>query len=187
MTYLLNLVPASPAFDDTLKKYRSDFEDAAAHFNHQSLHTRNPKALRILDIRDSLLVLELTAKVELPAPAKALRLFTQYLLEHSTISRYTYHSCLFRSVRIADPPPAVSPAGQPAEVLVMDRLTRLLVGELPHRSEYFAALQTLLDCCQDMEGPCLKKYLARMRELMLAEARELGHVPPMTERGDQAV
>ncbi len=178
MTYLLNLVPASPAFDNTLKKYSGDFDRAVMHFNRKSVHTRNPKSLRILDVQDTLLVMELTAKIELPAPAKALRQFTQYLLEHSDIRRYTYHSCLFRSVRISKPSPVASPCKQTAEVLVMDTLTRLLVGELPNRSEYFAVFQMLLECSQDMEERCLKKYLTRMQELTLAEARELGHIPP---------
>ena len=175
MTYLLNLVPASPAFDDTLKKYAADFQAAADYFVCQSAHTRNPKTLKIIEIQDSLLVLELTAKIELPAPAKALRLFTQYLLEHSALQTYVYHRCLFRSARVVTPSQVASPVGQSAEVQVMDALTRMLIGEKPNRQEYFSVFKAVLDCSRDMEDSCLKKYLARVQELIVAEARALGH------------
>lgn len=175
MTYLLNLVPASPSFDDTLKKYTADIQAAVDYFVCQSAHTRNPKTLKVVEVQDSLLVLELTTKIALPAPAKALRLFTQYLLEHSALKIYVYHRCLFRSVRVANPPQAASPSGQSAQVQVMDALTRMLVGEAPNGPDYFAVFKALLDCSRDMETSCLKKYLDRIQEHITAEARALGH------------
>ena len=179
MQYLLNLTMANPAFDGTLRQYTDDLEAAITWFNEQSVHTRNPKSLQCLQIQDSLLVLELTTKVALPAPAKALRLFTQHLLRHSPLGQYVYHNCLFKSVRLAQNVPT-TPQALPPEVQVMDALTRMLAGCQPHGAAYFGLFKTVLDCSRDMEEACLKQYLAEMQACAADKARALGHPLPET-------
>lgn len=180
MKYQINLTMADPAFQGTLKKYVKDIGAAVAVFNLRSEDTKNPKVLSLKDVQDSLVVLELTSEKELPTPAKALRLFTQYLLENSEIGQYSYRNCLFRSVRVAAPT-SVPELDGPVEVRVMDRLTRLLVGPRSARVRYFSAIQTLFDCSKDMEESCLEQYLVDVTGIMVDQAQALGHGSDSTE------
>ena len=90
MTYTLYLTPADPEFTGSLRAYAADLDAAVAHFNGGTM--RNPKSLRLLEIQDRFLLLELKSELELPAPAKALRLFTQYLLKFSDLRRWAITS-----------------------------------------------------------------------------------------------
>lgn len=175
MEYFINLALADPAFRGTLKRYAQDLEDAACWFNSRSESSQNPKGLRIVDIQDSLCTVALTSEKALPAPAKALRLFTQYLLAHSDLGEHVYRSCLFRSVRVANQAAPTSNPEEPAEVQVMDKLTRLLVGQAGGKDGYFSVIKTLFDCTADMEDYFLAQFLAKIQARMIAQAQELGH------------
>jgi len=175
MNYQINLTIASPDFQGSLKKYTEDIKAAVDFFNLKSESMRNPKTLRLIAVEDSLCVVELASEKELPAPAKALRLFSQYLLEHSPISQYTYGSSLFRSVRVVNQLPPPPDSGEPTEIQVMDQLVRMLAGQFTGRNSYFATIKTLLDCSGDMDGRCLELYLEKVRADMIAEAEKWGH------------
>lgn len=185
MKYLIHLAIADPTFPGGLEKYSQDIRGGITYFNLHSANTKNPKLLSLVELQDRLCVVELVSGKELPVPAKALRLFTQYLLEHSELSQYVYHSCLFRNVRAASSAPASVPTpnySEMVEVQVMDRLTRLLVGPRSARVRYFSAIQTLFDCSKDMEESCLEQYLSGVAGIMVNQAQALGHGSDSAEK-----
>ena len=180
MTYTLCLTPANPEFSGSLRTYAANIYAATEHFNGGRM--RNPKTLRVLDIQDRFLILELKSEIDLPTPAKALRLFTQYLLKFSDINRCVYHNSLFRNVSLPTQAPA-GPAAQTDEVEVMATLTRLLMGELPHRKEVFATVQVLLSRYLEMDRPHQQAFLSRLPALIEREAEQTKTACGTGERG----
>lgn len=170
MKYTINLVAVNPDFKESFQTFAADFAAAERHFNDRAGSMRNPKKIRVLSIQEQVLTLELSSEIELPAPAKALRLFTQYLLEYSAIQRYVYHGSLFRSVPNIEPG-LTMPTGQKAEVEVMEILTKILIGDISYRSDYFYVLKTLLTCCCELDKSLQREYLNRVPELLMREMR----------------
>lgn len=174
--YRISLIIANPEFPGILKEFEEDINSAVNFFNEHSKYTRNPKELRLIDIQDDICIVEMTSEKELPTPAKALRLFTQYLLENSELSRYTYCGSLFRSIRVTgEVPTSMANPADPTEVQVMDRLTRLLIGQISGKNECFSVIKTLLDCSGDMEEHVAAQYLRTVEKLIIEEAKKLEH------------
>lgn len=171
--YRISLTMANPEFNGTLNKFAEDIDSAVNFFNERSKYTRNPKGLRLIDIQDDICIVEMTSEKELPTPAKALRLFTQYLLDNSELRRYTYCGSLFRSIRVTGEVPAsMSNPADPTEVQVMDRLTRLLIGQISGKNDCFSVIKTLLDCSGSMEEHVAAQYLATVERMMIEEAKK---------------
>lgn len=171
MIYRIILIPAAPNFEGSFKKYSNDFSLAASSFNAQSGSMRNKKRLTILTVEDNVLTVELSSDIELPVPAKSLRIFTQYLLKNSEIQHQVYHGSLFRSVPAAQQLPGDSIAqAQGEEEAVMGTLTRVLMGTLPHRKEIFSTIQVLLSCCRELDRSRQQEYLLNLEELIRKEA-----------------
>lgn len=60
-------------------------------------------------------------------------------------------------------------------------LTKILMGDISYRREYFSALRTLLTCCCDLDRSLQRAYLSRVSELLIREAelvKEMSHKKP---------
>ncbi len=175
MKYIINLMVANPNFKGSLREYEIDIDNSIIYFNTKAESKNNSKTIKKVDIQDTVLILELQTESEMPAPAKALRTFTKHLLDNSKLGEQAYYGSLFRSVKIANPTNIPFDTEQPSELIVMNKLLRLLVGEDMNKNEYFSILHTLLKCTNDMETSCLKSYSNRICKIMIEEANKLGH------------
>lgn len=175
MKYVINLMVANPTFKGSLREYETDIDKSIIYFNAKSESKNNRKSIKKIEIQDTVLILELQTETEMPAPAKALRTFTKHLLDNSKLGEQAYYGSLFRSVKIASPSNVQIDTAQPAELIIMNKLLRLLVGEDMNKDEYFSILETLLKCTNDMENACLKSYSSRICKIMIEEAQKLGH------------
>lgn len=100
--------------------------------------------------------------------------FEQTLFVDSRIMADEWNICLL----FADNP---SLPGQITEVEVMEMLTKILMGDISYRGEYFSALRTLLTCCCDLDRSLQRAYLSRVSELLIREAelvKEMSHKKP---------
>jgi hypothetical protein len=166
---------ANPTFSGSLKKHENDIDNAIVHFNNKPGNISSQKKLTKLDVQDNILIIELQTNIEMPSPAKGLRSFTKFLLEQSELSEQAYFGSLFRSVKIASPKSNTHSSSAPDELIVMNKLTRLLVGEDMNKQEYFSLLKTLINITDEMDATCLKPFLANIQEILVDEAKKLGY------------
>lgn len=165
---------AHPQFDESLKRYEIDIQEACNYFNTASATARTPKELKIIEILDTYITVEITSDVEVSA--KSLRLFTKYLMEHSLLGYCAYHTTLFKSIKIAATHVDMSiPESESLEVSVMKNMTRLLTNELPDKEEYFKIINELLLHSVNMEPQCRKSYLRSVEEYVKQMAASWGH------------
>lgn len=174
MTTKFCLSIAHPQFNESLKRYEVDIQDACAYFNSASATARTPKEMKIIEILDTYITVEITSDVEVSA--KSLRLFTKHLMEHSLLGYCAYHTTLFKSIKIAATPIEISTAEcESLEVSVMKNMTRLLTNELPDKEEYFIIINELLLHSVNMEPQCRKSYLRSVQEYIKQMAASWGH------------
>lgn len=163
---------ANPTFSGSLKKYENDIDDAITFFNNKAGNLSTQKKITKIDVQDNILIIELQTNIEMPSPAKGLRSFTKFLLDNSEIKEQAYFGSLFRSVKIANPTPKAKSLPESAELQVMNKLTRLLIGEDTNKHEYFSFFKTLIDVTDEMDTVCLKPYLTHIQEIIVKEAKK---------------
>ena len=165
MKYSIDLSPSNPRFDKDLNDYKTVIDDAVKNFNLKESNTANKKSLRLVEVSENLLTLELESSQELPFPAKGLRMFSKYLIENSDLSEEAYYGSLFRSTRVntlyAKP---VLFDSEPADIAVMDRLVRLLTGAKDDRLPFFEAIGKILDAASEMSREEQLNFLKKIEE-----------------------
>lgn len=95
--YLISaqFVNTNARFDEVAK---TAIKEAVSNYNTKSLIAKNPK--QIVDYRFSYdemtLEIELESEADLPMPTKALRLFSSYLVEKTSLDKYLSGKQLFK-------------------------------------------------------------------------------------------
>ena len=107
MKYKLGLTlvnPSSTAID--LTRYKEEIDRAVARYNLKQKKSANHKTLALLKITPKELIVTLDSQIALTAPAKALRIFSQIIVEEfpDMASQMLYHNHIFRSFPIVDDP-----------------------------------------------------------------------------------
>ena len=174
MTTKFCLSIANPNFHESLKRYESDIYEACAYFNNASAAARTPKELKIVEIKDTYITVEIKSDVDVSA--KSLRLFTKHLMEHSLLGYCAYHTTLFKSIKIATSPIEITASeSESLEVAVMKNMTRLLTNELPDKEQYFDIINELFLHSVNMEPNCRKSYLSSVQKYVKQMAASWGH------------
>lgn len=172
MNTIYNLSIANPQFNESLKKYESDLRIACDYFNSQSAKARTPKSLRIIEIKDTYMTVELCSNSE--TSAKSLRIFTKYILDNSSLAEYSYHTTLFKSIQVALPTKNTNESEKP-EISVMKNLTQLMIGDSSNSKEFFTIIDSLFKHTYDMEPQCKVNYLHTVQKYIDEQASLLGH------------
>lgn len=173
MTTKFCLSIAHPNFNESLKRYENDIQEACEYFNTASATARTPKMLTILETLDTYITVEISSDAEVSA--KSLRLFTKYLMEHSLLGYCAYHTTLFKSIKIAANPVLCTEDSESLEVSVMKNMTRLLTNELSNKEDYFIIINELFQHSVNMEPQCRKSYLRSVQEYVKQMAASWGH------------
>ena len=104
--YAVGLTLAHPAPNQALceESYENTIYAAAKEYNAIcSTAKNNPKEITILEIGEKHIILTLSSSVELPAPGKALRSFSQILLNDSNFKNaFMFGKQLFTSYDVAN-------------------------------------------------------------------------------------
>lgn len=102
--YKLGLSLANPSTEVELTAYRQEIEKAVASYNSKQERAVNHKKLFLLKVNPKELIVSLESEVALTTPAKALRTFSQIIVEDlpDMASRMLYHNHIFRSFPIVD-------------------------------------------------------------------------------------
>lgn len=103
-SYKLGLALVNPCIEIDLTAYPKALEQAVASYNAKQEKAANHKTLILLKITPKELVVALDSQIPLTAPAKALRTFSQIIVEEfpDMASRMLYHNHIFRSFPIVD-------------------------------------------------------------------------------------
>lgn len=163
---------AHPQFNESLKKYADDIFSACDFFNTNSASARTPKEMNILEIMDTYMTVEVISNTDISA--KSLRIFTKFLLDNTELGKYSYHTTLFKSIKVATPVEKIDPT-EKKEIYVMRKLTELMINNSKNSEEYFCILESLFKHSDDMESQCKNNYLKSVKEYVDKQASLLGH------------
>lgn len=105
-SYKLGLALVNPCPEIDLTGYQEQMEQAVASYNSKQKRAANRKALVLLRTTSRELVVALDSQAALTAPAKALRTFSQIIVDEfpDIASRLLYHNHIFRSFPVMDDP-----------------------------------------------------------------------------------
>lgn len=105
-SYKLGLALVNPCAEIDLTLYQEQMEQAVAIYNEKQEKAANHKALVLLKLSAKELVVGLDSQAALTAPAKALRTFSQIIVDEFPViaSQLLYHNHIFRSFPIVDDP-----------------------------------------------------------------------------------
>lgn len=105
MKYKLGLTLVNPSSTEIdLTRYKEEIDRAVASYNLKQKKAANHKTLALLKITPKELIVTLDSQIALTAPAKALRTFSQIIVEEfpDMASQMLYHNHIFRSFPIVD-------------------------------------------------------------------------------------
>ena len=102
--YKLGLSLVNPSTELELTAYQQEIEKAVASYNSKQQRAVNHKKLFLLKVNPKELIVSLESEVALTAPAKALKTFSQIIVEElpDVASKMLYHNHIFRSFPIVD-------------------------------------------------------------------------------------
>ena len=103
-SYQLGLALVNPSTEIDLTAYQAALKQAVASYNAKQEKAANRKTLVLAKITSKELVVSLDSQAALTAPAKALRTFSQIIVEEfpDLASKLLYHNHLFRSFPLID-------------------------------------------------------------------------------------
>lgn len=105
-SYKLGLTLVNPSTEINLTTYQEEIDRAVASYNLKQKKAVNHKTLVLLKITPKELIVALDSEIALTAPAKALRTFSQIIIDEfpNFASKILYHNHLFRSFPVVDDP-----------------------------------------------------------------------------------
>lgn len=105
-SYKLGLTLVNPSTEINLTTYQEEIDRAVASYNLKQKKAVNHKTLVLLKITPKELIVALDSQITLTAPAKALRTFSQIIIDEfpNFASKILYHNHLFRSFPVVDDP-----------------------------------------------------------------------------------
>ena len=131
----------NPSTKIDLTAYQEELERTVAIYNLKQSKAANRKTLILIKITPKELVVALDSQIALAAPAKALRTFSQIIVEEfpDLASQLLYHNHIFRSFPVLDTPqiepPAIdSVAVEISDQKVLETMVRLCMKPLEDRT-----------------------------------------------------
>lgn len=105
-SYKLGLTLVNPSTEINLTTYQEEIDQAVASYNLKQKKAVNHKTLVLLKITPKELIVALDSQITLTTPAKALRTFSQIIIDEfpNFASKILYHNHLFRSFPVVDDP-----------------------------------------------------------------------------------
>lgn len=103
-SYTLGLSLVNPCTEIDLTAYQEEMKQAVVRYNAKQEKAVNHKTLALLQITPRELVVALDSQTTLATPAKALRTFSQIIVDEfpDIASQVLYHNHIFRSFPIVD-------------------------------------------------------------------------------------
>ncbi len=156
--YKLGLSLVNPTTELKLNKYQQELEQAVASYNSKQQRAVNHKKLILLKVNPKELIVSLESEVALTAPAKALRAFSQIIVEElpDVASKMLYHNHIFRSFPVVDDPKIEQSrikivAAEISDQKLLETMVRLCMNPLENRSiqEKEALLKIKYIICQE--------------------------------------
>lgn len=104
-SYTLGLSLVNPCTQIDLTAYQEEMNQAVVRYNAKQKKAVNHKTLALLRITPKELVVALDSQTALATPAKALRTFSQIIVDEfpDIASQVLYHNHIFRSFPIVEP------------------------------------------------------------------------------------
>lgn len=156
--YKLGLSLVNPTTELKLNNYQQEIEQAVASYNCKQQRAVNHKKLILLKVNPKELIVSLESEVSLTAPAKALRTFSQIIVEElpDVASKMLYHNHIFRSFPVVDDPQIEQSrieivASEISDQKLLETMVRLCMKSLENRSiqEKEALLKIKYIICQE--------------------------------------